>query len=113
MSINKDVLEMSEKELLEYSSFMMPSFRRFVDKSNYNCFCDIDTLKDKIEMHRRGRKMNGSEFCKRVGISRVTYWRFKRGKVDGISVEVLIRMLDVLGCEVLLLRKEDVVDGTL
>jgi transcriptional regulator with XRE-family HTH domain len=74
---------------------------------------NIETLKDKIEMHRRRRKLTEVEFSKRVGISRVTYWRFKKGLVDGISVEVLFKMLEVLGIEVLLLRKEDVVDGML
>jgi DNA-binding Xre family transcriptional regulator len=96
---------------IDCSSFMMPDIKKVHYGGSGNRFSDLATLKDKIEMHRRGRKMNGTEFCKKVGISRVTYWRFKRGLVDGISVEVLVRMLDVLGCEVLLLRKEDV-DGS-
>lgn len=68
---------------------------------------NIGIMKEKIEMHRMGRGMSQDLFCERVGISRVTYWRFRKGRVDGVSVEVLLKMLEVLGVEVMLLRKED------
>ena len=56
----------------------------------------IDPLTEKL----RERGLTQTEFTERVGITRITLWRWRTGRATPTSEAVRRRIAEVLGCDI-------------
>lgn len=64
---------------------------------------EIREIIEIIEGERELRGIDLGDFCKGVGIDRVSYWRVLSGKVS-LKADVMLRMCRVLGLDFMLYR---------